>query len=69
MPEKPQKGADAESALSLPEQTPRRPTTLLREKVWRVKGKKYLVTLRFRGVVEPMMYKTADGRRPVLHRR
>jgi len=45
---------------SLPEQTQEDRQLYCREKVCGCKGKKYLVTLRFRGVVEPMMYK--DGK-------
>ena len=61
MPEVPKKGADAESALVPAGADPKKTDNFTAEKkLGGVKGKKYLVTLRFRGVVEPMMYK--DGK-------
>ena len=61
MPEVPKKGADAESALVPPGADPKKTDNFTAEKKFGgVKGKHYLVTLRFRGVVEPMMYK--DGK-------
>lgn len=64
MPEKPKKGADALSAL-VPEGGDPKKTDNFTEtrKFGGEAGKHYLVTLRFRGVVEPMMYKNGrmDG--------
>ena len=61
MPEHPVKGADAESALVTPGADPKKTDNFTAEKKFGgEKGKKYFVTLRFRGVVEPMMYK--DGK-------
>jgi hypothetical protein len=62
MPENPKKGADAESALVTGD--PKKTDNFTAEKKFGgTKGKRYLVTLRFRGVVEPMMYKNGkkDG--------
>jgi hypothetical protein len=64
MPEKPKKGADALSALVPPGGDPKKTDNFTAEKKFGgEKGKRYAVTLRFRGVVEPMMYKNgkADG--------
>jgi hypothetical protein len=64
MPENPKKGADAESALVPPGADPKKTDNFTAEKKFGgTKGKRYLVTLRFRGVVEPMMYKNGkmDG--------
>jgi len=60
MPDKPRKGADCASALVKgdPNKTDNFKTT---RKFGGGKGKSYDVTLRFRGVVEPMMYK--DGKK------
>ena len=60
MPDKPRKGADCASALVKgdPKKTDNFKTT---RKFGGDKGKSYDVTLRFRGVVEPMMYK--DGKK------
>ena len=60
MPDKPRKGADCASALVKgdPNKTDNFKTT---RKFGGDKGKSYDVTLRFRGVVEPMMYK--DGKK------
>lgn len=58
MPDKPVKGADAESALVPAGADPKATDHYSAEKTFGgTKGKRYLVTLRFRGVVEPMMYK------------
>ena len=58
MPENPKKGADAESALVPEGEDPKKTDNFTAEKKFGgTKGKRYLVTLRFRGVVEPMMYK------------
>jgi len=58
MPDKPAKGADAESALVPDGADPKKADHYTAEKTFGgAKGKRYLVTLRFRGVVEPMMYK------------
>ncbi len=64
MPETPKKGADAESALVPEGADPKKNDNFSAEKTFGgEKGKRYLVTLRFRGVVEPMMYKNGkpDG--------
>jgi len=60
MPDKPRKGADCASALVKgdPNKTDNFKTT---REFGGDKGKSYDVTLRFRGVVEPMMYK--DGKK------
>ena len=60
MPDKPRKGADCASALVKgdPNKTDNFKTT---RNFGGDKGKSYDVTLRFRGVVEPMMYK--DGKK------
>lgn len=59
MPETPKKGADCNSALVKGD--PKKTDNFTAEKKFGgEKGKTYLVTLRFRGVVEPMMYK--DGK-------
>lgn len=64
MPETPKKGADALSAL-VPEGADPKKTDQFTDvkKFAGEKGKRYKVTLRFRGVVEPMMYKNGkqDG--------
>lgn len=61
MPETPKAGADAESALVPPGADPKKSDNFSADKkCGGIKGKRYLVTLRFRGVVEPMMYK--DGK-------
>ena len=61
MPENPKKGADAESALVPEGADPKKTDNFTAEKKFGgTKGKRYAVTLRFRGVVEPMMYK--DGK-------
>ena len=58
MPDKPQKGADALSALVPEGGDPKKTDQFTHEKKFAgEKGKRYKVTLRFRGVVEPMMYK------------
>jgi hypothetical protein len=58
MPEKPVKGADAESALVPAGADPKATDHYSAERTFGgEKGKHYKVTLRFRGVVEPMMYK------------
>ena len=62
MPENPKPGADCVSALVTGD--PKKTDNFTAEKkVGGVKGKRYKVTLRFRGVVEPMMYKNGkmDG--------
>ena len=65
MPENPKPGADALSALVPPGADPKKTDNFTAVKTFggTKKGKKYLVTLRFRGVVEPMMYKNGkmDG--------
>lgn len=62
MPENPKKGADALSALVPPGGDPKKQDNFSAvKKFGGEKGKRYLVTLRFRGVVEPMMYK--DGKK------
>ena len=59
LPENPKPGADCESALVKGD--PKKTDNFTAEKKFGgVKGKRYKVTLRFRGVVEPMMYK--DGK-------
>ena len=61
MPETPKKGADALSGLVPEGADPKKTDNFTAEKKFGgEKGKHYLVTLRFRGVVEPMMYK--DGK-------
>ena len=56
MPETPKPGADCDSALVKGD--PKKTDNFTAEKKFGgVKGKHYMVTLRFRGVVEPMMYK------------
>jgi hypothetical protein len=58
MPETPKKGADAESALVPAGGDPKKQDNFTDvKKFGGEKGKRYLITLRFRGVVEPMMYK------------
>lgn len=59
MPENPKQGADATSALATgnPAETDQFTT---KKEFGGEKGKRYKVTLRFRGVVEPMMYKEGD---------
>ena len=62
MPETPKEGADCVSGLVKGD--PNKTDNFSAEKTFGgEKGKKYKVTLRFRGVVEPMMYKngTKDG--------
>ena len=62
MPENPAKGANCASALVKGD--PKKTDNFTAEKAFEgEKGKRYLVTLRFRGVVEPMMYKNGkkDG--------
>jgi hypothetical protein len=62
MPENPKPGADCESGLVKGD--PKKTDNFTAEKKFTgVKGKRYKVTLRFRGVVEPMMYKNGkmDG--------
>lgn len=64
MPEHPKKGADGESALVPPGADPKKTDNFTAEKKFGgEKGKRYRVALRFRGVVEPMMYKNGkmDG--------
>jgi len=64
MPEKPKKGADALSALVPKGGDAKKLDQFTETKTFGgEKGKRYKVTLRFRGVVEPMMYKNgkADG--------
>ncbi|HET6248424.1 MAG TPA: hypothetical protein VFE47_12050 [Tepidisphaeraceae bacterium] len=64
MPEHPKPGTDGNSALVPPGADPKLTDNFKAEKTFGgVKGKHYLVTLRFRGVVEPMMYKNGkqDG--------
>lgn len=59
MPENPKPGADCDSALVTGD--PKTTDNFTAEKQFGgEKGKRYKVTLRFRGVVEPMMYK--DGK-------
>jgi hypothetical protein len=59
MPDEPKPGADCESGLVTGD--PKKTDNFKAEKKFGgVKGKHYQVTLRFRGVVEPMMYK--DGK-------
>jgi hypothetical protein len=59
MPENPKPGADCESGLVKGD--PKKTDNFnVEKKFGGVKGKRYKVTLRFRGVVEPMMYK--DGK-------
>lgn len=59
MPDMPKKGADCDSALVKGD--PMKTDNFTSVKTFGgEKGKKYAVTLRFRGVVEPMMYK--DGK-------
>jgi len=62
MPDKPKPGADCDSALVHGD--PFKTDNFMSvKKFGGEKGKRYLVTLRFRGVVEPMMYKNGkmDG--------
>jgi hypothetical protein len=62
MPDKPAPGMDCESGLVKGD--PKKTDNFTAEKKFGgVKGKRYKVTLRFRGVVEPMMYKNGkmDG--------
>jgi len=62
MPDKPKEGADCVSGLVKGD--PMKTDNFTSEKTFGgEKGKRYKVTLRFRGVVEPMMYKngTKDG--------
>lgn len=62
MPDKPKQGADCVSGLVKGD--PNKTDNFMAEKkLGGEKGKKYKVTLRFRGVVEPMMYKNGkmDG--------
>src|SRR5262249_18238108 len=62
MPENPKPGADCESGLVKGD--PKKTDNFTAEKTFDgVPGKRYNVTLRFRGVVEPMMYKNGkmDG--------
>lgn len=62
MPENPKEGADCVSGLVKGD--PKKTDNFSAEKTFGgEKGKRYKVTLRFRGVVEPMMYKggTKDG--------
>lgn len=62
MPEKPTPGADCESGLVRGD--PKKTDNFMAERKFNgEKGKRYKVTLRFRGVVEPMMYKNGkmDG--------
>ncbi|HZK80766.1 MAG TPA: hypothetical protein VFC46_06850 [Humisphaera sp.] len=62
MPDNPKPGADCDSALVHGD--PKKTDNFTAEKKFGgVKGKHYMVTLRFRGVVEPMMYKNGkmDG--------
>jgi hypothetical protein len=62
MPENPKEGADCVSGLVTGD--PKKTDNFAAEKAFGgEKGKRYKVTLRFRGVVEPMMYKngTKDG--------
>ncbi len=62
MPETPKPGADCDSALVTGD--PKKTDNFTAEKKFGgEKGKRYKVTLRFRGVVEPMMYKNGkmDG--------
>jgi hypothetical protein len=64
MPENPKPGADALSALVPPGADPKKTDNFTAVKTFGgTKGKRYAVTLRFRGVVEPMMYKNGkmDG--------
>ena len=57
-PDRPQKGADALSALVPEGGDPKKTDQFTHEKKFGgERGKRYKVTLRFRGVVEPMMYK------------
>jgi hypothetical protein len=56
MPENPKPGADCESGLVTGD--PKKTDNFMAERKFDgEKGKRYKVTLRFRGVVEPMMYK------------
>jgi hypothetical protein len=56
LPEKPKEGADCESGLVKGD--PKKTDNFTAKKTFGgEKGKRYKVTLRFRGVVEPMMYK------------
>jgi hypothetical protein len=56
MPENPKPGADCESGLVTGD--PKKTDNFTAERKFEgEKGKRYKVTLRFRGVVEPMMYK------------
>ena len=56
MPENPKPGMDCESGLVKGD--PKKTDNFKAEKKFAgVKGKRYKVSLRFRGVVEPMMYK------------
>ncbi len=60
LPENPKKGANCTSALVTGD--PKKTDNFTTERVFEgEKGKRYQVTLRFRGVVEPMMYK--DGKK------
>ena len=59
MPETPKEGADCDSALVKGD--PNKTDNFTADKKFGgEKGKTYLVTLRFRGVVEPMMYKNGN---------
>ncbi|MEK6237681.1 MAG: hypothetical protein N2C14_23480 [Planctomycetales bacterium] len=59
MPENPRKGADCFSALVKGD--PKKTDNFTAKKTFGgEKGKRYKVTLRFRGVVEPMMYKGGE---------
>jgi hypothetical protein len=61
MPEMPKKGADAISALVPKGGDMKKQDQFTAEKTFGgEKGKRYKVTLRFRGVVEPMMYKNGQ---------
>ena len=59
MPEKPKKGADGISALVKgdPKKTDNFKSI---KKFGGATGKRYQVTLRFRGIAEPMMYKDGE---------
>ena len=59
MPENPKQGADGTSAIATGDPAKTDQFTV-RKEFGGEKGKRYKVTLRFRGVVEPMMYKDGE---------
>ncbi len=59
MPENPKQGADGTSAIATGDPAKTDQFTVQKE-FGGEKGKRYKVTLRFRGVVEPMMYKDGE---------